>query len=303
MHRQRTGKVVCATNHQRNIYTSQAILAMLNKYKLLVSDIDGTITDGNGVISAADLDALRDIRQAGITLSLSTGRAARGCHKVLKRFPSEGFHIFFDGALVCNADQTEVIYAKPIEKDLLLEVCGLAQLYRLTLELFSKTDFFVEHESPLAKGHSELLGFEYTLADFNALCANGAQETIIMGCLVMPVADEKKFKSLFSEFGDANRLKFSWSMNPARPDIYLVNVIKDDVSKGNALIALCAHLGFSLEEIVAIGDGSNDISLLETAGLAIAMQNAPPELKAVADYVTADIAHNGFAQAVRKFLL
>jgi Cof subfamily protein (haloacid dehalogenase superfamily) len=276
---------------------------MQNKYKLLVSDIDGTITDGNGVISAVDLKAIQDLQQAGITLSLCTGRAARGCQKVLERLPSDSFHIFFDGALVCNANQTEVIYAKPIEKELLLEVCGLAQLYRLTLELFSKKEFFVAHESPLAKEHSELLGFEYTLAEFNALCANGAQETIIMGCLVMPVDDEKKFKSLFSEFGNANRLKFSWSMNPARPDIYLVNVIKDDVSKGNALIALCAHQGFNLDQIAAIGDGSNDVSLLETAGLAIAMQNAPPELKAVADHVTADIAHNGFAQAVRKYLL
>ena len=92
-------------------------------------------------------------------------------------------------------------------------------------------------------------------------------------------------------------------MNPARPDIRLVNIIKDDVSKGKALMALCSHLRLNLEEVVAIGDGANDISLLATAGLAIAMQNAPPELKAVADYVTADIAHNGFAQAVQKYLL
>ena len=92
-------------------------------------------------------------------------------------------------------------------------------------------------------------------------------------------------------------------MNPARPDIYLVNVIKDDVSKGNALKALCSRMGLKIEETAAIGDGANDISLLETAGLAIAMQNAPLELKAVSDYVTADIAHNGFADAVQKYLL
>ena len=288
------------TTHQRNIDTSQAILAMLNQYKLLVSDIDGTITDGDGVISAADLDAIQDIRQAGITLSLSTGRAARGCHKVLKRFPSEGFHIFFDGALVCNADQTEVIYARPITKDLLEKICNMAHSYGMTLELFSKAQYFVECEDPLAKVHSDLMDFKFVVTDFTVACNH---ESIVMGCLVMPVAEERIFKPLLSEFGNDNRLKFSWSMNPARPDIYLVNVINDDVSKGNALIALCAHLGFSLDQVAAIGDGSNDISLLETAGLAIAMQNAPPELKAVADYVTTDIAHNGFAQAVRKYLL
>ena len=81
--------------------------------------------------------------------------------KFLKKIPSEGFHIFFDGALVCNSDQTEVIYAQPIEKDLLVEICGLAHSRGLTLELFSKTHFFVECESLLAKVHCELMNFEY----------------------------------------------------------------------------------------------------------------------------------------------
>ena len=92
-------------------------------------------------------------------------------------------------------------------------------------------------------------------------------------------------------------------MNPARPEIRLVNIIKDDVSKGKALMALASHLRLNLEEVVAIGDGANDISLLSNAGLAIAMKNAPPELKAVADYVTGDTEYNGFTQAVRKYLL
>jgi hydroxymethylpyrimidine pyrophosphatase-like HAD family hydrolase len=66
---------------------------------------------------------------------------------------------------------------------------------------------------------------------------------------------------------------------------------------------LCTHLGLELKEVAAIGDGANDISLLSTAGLAIAMQNAPPELKAVADYITPDLTHNGFALAVHRHLL
>ena len=181
-----------------------------------------------------------------------------------------------------------------------MKICSLARVYRMTLELFSKTHFFVERESPLAKVHSELMNLESTVTDFATLCQ---REPVIMGCLVIPVTEEQKFKPVLTEFGNTTRLKFSWTMNPARPDIHLVNIIKDDVSKGKALMALTSHLGLRLENVVAIGDGANDISLLETAGLAIAMQNAPPELKAVADYITGDIEHHGFAQAVRKFLL
>ena len=58
-----------------------------------------------------------------------------------------------------------------------------------------------------------------------------------------------------------------------------------------------------MNEIMAIGDGANDISLLSSVGLAIAMGNAPDEVKAVADYVTLDVDHSGLAAAINKFLL
>jgi len=68
------------------------------------------------------------------------------------------------------------------------------------------------------------------------------------------------------------------------------------------LEALASHLGVSLTEVVAVGDGTNDISLLTSAGLAIAMGNAPDEVKAVADHVTLDVDHSGLAAAVNQFL-
>jgi Cof subfamily protein (haloacid dehalogenase superfamily) len=273
---------------------------MPHKYKLLVSDIDGTLADGRGIISADNKKALLDLHRAGIKVSLCTGRPAKGCLAVLQKMPADGFHVFFDGALVCNADQTEVIYSRPIKKELLNKICTLAHEYGLTLELFSGTHFYAEQEHSLAQIHSDLLKFEITAADFKAVCH---QVPVIMGCLVIPAADENKFKPILADFGGKRNLIFSWTQNPTRPDIRLVNIIMDDVSKGKALEALCAYLGLELEEVAAIGDGANDISLLSTAGLAIAMQNSPRELQTVADYVTADFIHNGFAQAVHKHLL
>ena len=64
-----------------------------------------------------------------------------------------------------------------------------------------------------------------------------------------------------------------------------------------------SHLGVSLDEVIAIGDGPNDIPLLTSAGLAVTMGNAPDELKAVADHITLDIDHSGVAAAISKFLL
>ena len=75
------------------------------------------------------------------------------------------------------------------------------------------------------------------------------------------------------------------------------------VSKGRALGALASHLGVALDEVIAIGDGSNDVPLLSLAGVAVAMGNAPEEGKAVADHVTLDIEHSGVAAAIERFLL
>jgi Cof subfamily protein (haloacid dehalogenase superfamily) len=273
---------------------------MQNKYKLLVSDIDGTLTDSKGVISPADLKALQDLEKAGIKVSLSTGRAARGCQAVLTQMPAEGFHIFFEGALVCNSTLTEIIYSRSIDKQRLAEIRNLAHLDNLTLELFSPTGYFVERESALATAHSEMMGFGYTVTDFNSLCM---YESIIMGCLVIPTSEQMEFRSVLVEFGEKKGLRFTWSMNPARKDIRFVNIIMDDISKERALKTLCGYYGIRLDEVAAIGDGAEDISLLKSAGFSIAMENAPEELKVVADEITAGVKYNGFSQAIQEFLL
>jgi len=124
-----------------------------------------------------------------------------------------------------------------------------------------------------------------------------------MGCLVLPATEEAAYRGVLTSFGERKGLRFSWTTHPAWPLVRFVNITADDVSEGRALKALCAHLGVNLDDVAAIGDGANDVSLLEVAGLAIAMQSAPAELKAVADQITADVKYNGFSQAVMEFLL
>jgi hydroxymethylpyrimidine pyrophosphatase-like HAD family hydrolase len=157
----------------------------------------------------------------------------------------------------------------------------------------------VEADDPLAAAHRDLMRLDWTVCDFTTLCES---ESIIMGCLVVPTVEESTFRPILSAYAAKAGIRFSWSSHAARPEIRMVNIVMKDVSKGAALRALCKHLRISESETIAIGDGSNDVSLLEAAGLAIAMQNGPPELLAAADYITADVDHSGFTQAMEKFL-
>ena len=98
-------------------------------------------------------------------------------------------------------------------------------------------------------------------------------------------------------------LSFSWSTIPAYPGYHFVNMIDKGVSKGQAVEALANYYQISLNEVMAVGDGSNDIPLLAASGIAVAMENAPDALKLEADFVTADVEHHGVSQAIRQFIL
>ena len=110
-----------------------------------------------------------------------------------------------------------------------------------------------------------------------------------------------KAKHFCRHFEDS--LHFSWARTPAYAGVDFINVLAPEVSKGKALEALALYLGVAMSDVMAVGDGPNDIPLLSAAGLAVAMGNAMDELRAVADYVTLDVKHSGLAAAVEKFLL
>jgi len=270
-----------------------------NPYKLLVVDIDGTLIDKNGAISAEDKDALARTGDSGIQVALSTGRVVQACLRIISQLSLDGYHMFFDGALVSNPEKGEEVYVKPIGEELVRQIVDFVHLNEINLDLYSATHYFIERETWSTDIRRQFFGIEPTVIDFTNLWQ---KERIIKGTLVVFSAEERaKADSVRRQFKSS--LHFSGTRTPAYPGVDFINVVAPDVSKGKALEALASFLGIPLTEVIAIGDGANDIPLLSSAGLAVAMDNAPSELKAVADYVTLDVEHNGVAAAINKFLL
>lgn len=268
-------------------------------YKLLVVDIDGTLLDENRHITAEDTAALGRARQAGITVSLSTGRVVDACRDILRQLGLDGYHMFFDGALVYNPTKKEEVYVDPIKKEPVRQLADFTHGIGLDIDLFSATQYFAERETWATDIRRDFFNLKATIVDFNDIWRT---ERIIKSTLVVASAEDKaRANQVYLHFKD--RLNFSWTRTPAYPDIDFINVISPDASKGKAVEALAAFLGISLDEVMAIGDGVNDIPLLSAVGLAVAMENASDELKAVADYVTPGVGHNGVAAAVQRFLL
>ena len=272
---------------------------MVVPYKLLVLDIDGTLVDKNGVISAEDRNALAKVSDLGLPVALSTGRVATACSEIISQLSLDSCHIFFDGALISDPNRGEEIYVQPIEKMLVNLAVEFAHLNGINLEFYSVDHYFVGRETWASDIRRDFYHTPPAVVDISKLWQ---QERIIKGVLTLRSPQEKaRAELLYLRFKDS--LSFSLTKTPAFPKVDFINVLAPGVSKGRALSALASHLGISLTEIMAIGDGPNDISLLSLAGLAVAMGGASDELKAVADYVTLDVDHNGLAEAIKKFLL
>lgn len=270
-----------------------------HRYKLLVIDIDGTLVNRYGNISAEDREALAKARDLGVPVSLSTGRVIKACLIILKQLSLDSYHIFFDGALVSSPSQGKEVYAQPISKVVVRQMVEFAQLHNIDLELYSVTHYFAERETWSTEAHRQFFGVQATIVDFTNLWEG---ERIIKGGLVTTTPQEAaKARRFCRQFSDS--LHFSWARTPAYPGVDFINLLAPEVSKGKALETLASHLGVSLTEVVAVGDGTNDIPLLTSAGLAIAMGNAPDEVKAIADYITLDVDHSGLAAAINKLLL
>ncbi len=268
-------------------------------YKLLVVDIDGTLLGKNGTISAEDRDALARVGDLGMQVSLSTGRAVQASLRFINQLSLDGYHIFFDGALASNPKNDEEVYVQPLDKMAVRQAVEFAHLNEINMEFYSATHYFAERETWSTDIRRVFFGIEPTTVDFTNLWQ---RERIIKGTLTIRSAEERAKASRFClQFEDT--FNFSRAKSPAYPEVDFINVLAPGVSKRKALEALASHLGIPLSEIMAIGDGTNDLPLLSAVGLAIAMDNAPDEVKAVADYITLDVDHNGVAAAVNKFLL
>ena len=270
-----------------------------NSFKLLVVDIDGTLVGREGTISAEDREALAGVADLGIKISLSTGRAFQACSEVLDELALDGYHVFCDGALVYSPTRQREVYAQPLDRAIVRRVIEFAHLNEISIDFYSATRYFVERETWSAVVHRDFFGISPTMVDFDKLCE---RERIIKAGLVAISPEEvAKVRRFHREFSDS--LHFSWVTTPSYPEVIFVNVVAPGVSKGRALEALASHLGIALAEVIAIGDGNNDLALLASAGLGVAMGNATDEAKAAADYITLDVEHGGVAAAINRFLL
>lgn len=269
------------------------------KYRLLVTDVDGTLINKAGDISPENLEAINLARSAGIQVSISTGRAVGSCLGYVKQLGPDNHHIFFDGALVSRVDLVEPVHIETIEPALVKALVEYSDSRDIDLEFATIKKYFSRRETWSTDIKRRYFNMDTAIGDLAGIW--NREKIIRVDMVIRSGSDKEKSIAFTDSFTD--KLQFTQAHTPRYPDVTFINVTAKGLSKGKALEALAAHLGIPLAQTAAVGDWLNDISLLSTAGLGIAMGNAHEELKVVADHITLDVEEHGLAAAIKEYLL
>lgn len=269
--------------------------------KIIVSDIDGTLIDSanlNFDPSPENAAAVRAAVDKGIIVALATGRM----YKSAARYASDlGLDdstpvISYNGALIKSV-KGGTVYSSCLPGDLAVEILEYAFRRGLYIQLYYNDEFHYETEEEKARIYqraTRLAGVAAGREGLKKLAATGTIPKLLI------IAEEADMARGIIE--DLNR-EFAGRITVVQSAERYIDIMLPEISKGNAVKQLAELYGCDLSEVMCLGDSENDISMLEAAGVAVAMGDAAEQVKAVADYVTGPVGEDGFAQALKKFVL
>lgn len=267
------------------------------KYKLLVLDIDGTLTNEKKEITGHTKHTILRMQKAGVKVVLASGRPTYGVMPTAKELELErygGFILSYNGGRIVDCSTGKTIYEKTIPYKAISGIYSQVRGLDVALMTYegdtiiteNPRDAYVDKESFINKMKVKGVGNFLEYVTFP-----------VVKCLV--AADggylatvEEKLKGYLGSH-----------LSIYRSEPYFLEIMPKDIDKASSLERLRLLLGLEREGIAACGDGLNDISMIQYAGLGIAMANAQEAVKKVCDFVTKSNEEEGVAYAIDRFIL
>ena len=238
-----------------------------------------------------DLEALGRIQAAGVRVVACTGRPYPGAVPWVKRLGLEGPIICYQGAEVRDLDGG-VILDHGIHHDLAMEVIRFARERKLHVQAYRDDDLIVERDRPEAHQYADHAGMQiHVVADLDQVMGPTTPKLVI-------VSTAQALEALLPEARArwAGRLNIATSV----PEYLEFTSVEND--KASALRFVCERYGIAQAEVVAVGDGRNDASMIAWAGLGVAVEGSPAEVVVVADRTIPGPGHGGIEQLAEALL-
>lgn len=261
--------------------------------KLFVSDIDGTILESGKKISARNIAAVQKMVDAGITVTIATGRMYSAALPIAKELGVNVPIITYDGALIKSVEG-EILHCEYLPADLIVEITNFFEQRGWYLQNYSEDLLYCAVANDLTALYEKAIK-----VNCNAVGWDGMKKLTKDVCKLLAITHSaEKTVEIISEL----RAKFAGKIEVTQSHPQFAEIINYGVSKAAAVKILAEKLNIKRSEVMAIGDSENDLPMLQAAGQSVAMGNANEKIKAACTFVTGNCADDGFADAVENFV-
>lgn len=269
-------------------------------YKLICTDMDGTLLKDDKQISKATLDTIAKAHEKGVKLAITTGRifvsAKYYAHLIGVKAPV----IASNGAYV--RDGNNVIYQCILGKESCNEILSIFKKYDLIPHLYTTDSLYTsnrKYTSQFYEKGNKLVPKDYRINiekidDWQKLIKSEGDNILKAVAIDDDLEKLKKAKEEFKALGKYEVVS-SFSCN--------FELMNKEVSKGKAVERLTKYYNLTKDEVIAIGDNENDLSMIEYAGLGVAMENGEEIVKKSANYITSSNEDDGVRKVIEKFVL
>ncbi len=272
------------------------------RIRLIGADLDNTLLTRDKRLTKRTADLLEACMARGIVFAPATGRVRTGIPEEIASLKGLRYALLANGAAVLDLETDEMIYRNGIPHEKALSLIRELNSYDTFYDFFARGSGWCEARF---YDHPEKYGIEPHIVDLihkSRRMISSMEDWLLshpgpVEKFTLFFADEDLRQRVLADLSEDKTLHVTSSL----PGNLEIN--NSTCNKGDALIALGRHLGIDREEIMAFGDGNNDYEMIAMAGLGVAMDNAVPEVREAADYITASCDEEGVAQAIEKFVL
>ena len=270
--------------------------------RMIGLDLDGTLLTGQKELTAGNRAALEKAAENGVYIVPVTGRPLSGIPTQVMELDFIRYAITSNGAVTTDRACGQTIRERCMSRETAEKTLRAAQGERIILEYFTGGYGYhdsVTHELLWKKFENTpiLRYLEKSRIPVEDLYGRLRESRRgIENLSIMCPTPEVKESILSRVKGiEGIRIIYPWPTD--------LEITSMDADKGEALLSLAAGLGINREEVMAMGDGNNDLGLMNAAGLSVAMGNSSPEVFAAADFQTSDNEHDGVAEAINRYVL
>lgn len=267
----------------------------MKRYKLIVSDFDGTLRASDGGVSAGNAAAIRKFIESGGVFAICTGRMPDSILPHAKKLGLEGPIVAYQGAYIEDIATGKTVRDRRIANEDAVRICAFLQQGGGHVHVYDGDTLYINRDDDFRRWYESICNVRGVLTPQDVAAV--VREKHIEPHKILAVCAAEERDALFAE---AER-RFGAEFYVTTSTDNLVEVVSRGCDKGDALRYLAAHYGVPVEESIGIGDNHNDLPLVQAAGLGVAIGNAVKALKDAADVIAPCCDEDGVGYIVRKY--